>query len=107
MWCPGELPENRGYWRDVGTIDAYYEANMDLRSIKPALNLYNYEWPMRTAEYSEGPVKFTFEEEGRRGVAINSIVCEGCIIAGAEVRGLGARPPRLRRQRRRNRRFRS
>ena len=83
---PGDLPENRGYWRDVGTIEAYYEANMDLRSIKPALNLYNYEWPLRTAEYSEGPVKFTFDEEGRRGVAINSIVCEGCIVAGAEVR---------------------
>jgi glucose-1-phosphate adenylyltransferase len=83
---PGDLPENRGYWRDVGTIDAYYEANMDLRSIKPALNLYNYKWPLRTAEYSEGPVKFTFDEEGRRGLAINSIVCEGCILAGAEVR---------------------
>ena len=82
----GELPENRGYWRDVGTIDAYYEANMDLRSIKPALNLYNYKWPLRTAEYSEGPVKFTFDEEGRRGLAVNSIVCEGCILAGAEVR---------------------
>ena len=83
---PGEQPENSGYWRDVGTIDAYYEANMDLRSIKPALNLYNYQWPLRTAEYSEGPVKFTFDEEGRRGIAMNSIVCEGCILAGAEVR---------------------
>jgi glucose-1-phosphate adenylyltransferase len=83
---PGDLPENRGYWRDVGTIEAYYEANLDLRSVKPALNLYNYQWPLRTAEYSEGPVKFTFDEEGRRGLAINSIVCEGCILAGAEVR---------------------
>jgi glucose-1-phosphate adenylyltransferase len=83
---PGELPENRGYWRDVGTIEAYYEANMDLRAIKPALNLYNYDWPLRTAEYSEGPVKFTFNEQGRRGLALNSIVCEGCILAGGEVR---------------------
>jgi glucose-1-phosphate adenylyltransferase len=54
--------------------------------VKPALNLYNYQWPLRTAEYSEGPVKFTFDEEGRRGLAINSIICEGCILAGAEVR---------------------
>ncbi len=84
---PGELPENRGYWRDVGTMEAYYEANMDLRSVKPALNLYNYQWPLRTAEYPQGPSKFTFDEVGRRGHAINSIVSEGCILAGGEVRG--------------------
>jgi glucose-1-phosphate adenylyltransferase len=83
---PGELPENRGYWRDVGTIEAYYEANMDLRSVKPALNLYNYQWPLRTAEYPQGPTKFTFDEDGRRGHALNSIVSEGCILAGGEVR---------------------
>lgn len=82
---PGDLPENRGYWRDVGTIEAYYQANMDLRDVKPTLNLYNYRWPLRTAEYPEGPVKFTFNEEGRRGEALNSIVCEGCIIAGGQV----------------------
>jgi glucose-1-phosphate adenylyltransferase len=84
---PGELPENRGYWRDVGTIEAYYEANMDLRSVKPALNLYNYQWPLRTAEYPQGPSKFTFDEPDRRGHAINSLVAEGCILAGGEVRG--------------------
>ncbi|MEZ5397430.1 MAG: glucose-1-phosphate adenylyltransferase [Bryobacterales bacterium] len=84
---PGELPENRGYWRDVGTIEAYYEANMDLRSVKPALNLYNYQWPLRTAEYPQGPSKFTFDEDGRRGHAINSVVAEGCILAGGSVRG--------------------
>lgn len=83
---PGELPENRGYWRDVGTIEAYYEANMDLKSVKPALNLYNYQWPLRTAEYPQGPSKFTFNEDGRRGQAINSILSEGCIVAGAMVR---------------------
>ncbi len=82
---PGELPENRGYWRDVGTIEAYYEANMDLRSVKPALNLYNYQWPLRTAEYPQGPSKFTFDEAGRRGHALNSVVSEGCILAGGEV----------------------
>ncbi len=82
---PGELPENRGYWRDVGSIEAYYEANMDLRSVKPALNLYNYQWPLRTAEYPQGPSKFTFDEEGRRGHALNSVVSEGCILAGGEV----------------------
>ena len=83
---PGEMPENRGYWRDVGTIEAYFEANMDLRSVKPALNLYNYKWPLRTAEYPQGPSKFTFDEEGRRGRAVNSVVAEGCILAGSEVR---------------------
>ncbi len=81
---PGDLPENRGYWRDVGTLDAYYEANMDLRSIKPALNLYNRDWPLRTAEYPEGPTKFTFNEDGRRGQALNSVVSEGCILAGGQ-----------------------
>ena len=78
-----ELPENRGYWRDVGTIEAYYEANMDLRSVKPALNLYNYQWPLRTAEYPQGPSKFTFDEAGRRGHALNSVVSEGCILASS------------------------
>jgi glucose-1-phosphate adenylyltransferase len=83
---PGELPENRGYWRDVGTIESYFEANMDLRSVKPLLNLYNYQWPLRTAEYPQGPSKFTFDEDGKRGQAINSVVAEGCILAGGEVR---------------------
>lgn len=83
---PGELPENRGYWRDVGTIEAYFEANMDLRAVKPLLNLYNYQWPLRTAEYPQGPSKFTFDETGKRGQAINSVLSEGCILAGGEVR---------------------
>ncbi len=82
---PGEKEKSRGYWRDVGTIEAYYEANLDLRSVEPMLNLYNPLWPLRTAEYHEGPAKFTFDEDGRRGQALNSIICEGCILAGGRV----------------------
>jgi glucose-1-phosphate adenylyltransferase len=81
---PGE--PNTAYWRDVGTIDAYYEANMDLRAVAPELNLYNREWPLRTASYPEPPAKFTFDEENRRGQAIDSIVSGGCILSGGVVR---------------------
>jgi glucose-1-phosphate adenylyltransferase len=81
---PGE--PNSAYWRDVGTIDAYYEANMDLRSVAPELNLYNREWPLRTASYPEPPAKFTFDDENRRGQAIDSTVSGGCILSGGVVR---------------------
>ena len=74
------------YWRDVGTIEAYYEANMDLRSVSPALNLYNREWPLRTSSYPDPPAKFTFDEDERRGEAIDSIVSGGCILSGGMVR---------------------
>ena len=83
---PGEPPQTRGYWRDVGSIEAYYEANMDLRSVTPALNLFNRQWPLRTANYPEPPAKFIFDEDGRRGEALDSIVSEGCIISGGTVR---------------------
>ncbi|HWB97518.1 MAG TPA: glucose-1-phosphate adenylyltransferase [Bryobacteraceae bacterium] len=83
---PGEPADNPVYWRDVGTIDAYYEANMDLRAVSPALNLYNREWPLRTASYPEPPAKFTFDEENRRGQAIDTIVSGGCILSGGVVR---------------------
>jgi glucose-1-phosphate adenylyltransferase len=83
---PGELPDAVPYWRDVGTLDAYYEANMDLRSVDPSLNLYNRQWPVRTTSYSGPPAKFTFDEEVRRGQAIDSIVSEGCILSGGMVR---------------------
>ena len=83
---PGDPPEVEPYWQDVGTIDAYYEATMDLRSVTPALNLYNRQWPLRTASYSDPPAKFTFDEEGRRGEAIDSIVSGGCILSGGTVR---------------------
>ena len=83
---PGEPPQTRGYWRDVGTIESYYEANMDLRAVSPALNLFNRQWPLRTANYPEPPAKFTFDEDKRRGQAVDSIVCEGCIVSGGTVR---------------------
>ncbi|HZD50013.1 MAG TPA: sugar phosphate nucleotidyltransferase, partial [Silvibacterium sp.] len=79
-------PDSIPYWRDVGTIDAYYEANMDLRSVTPALNLYNRQWPLRSANYPDPPAKFTFDETHRRGEAIDSIVSAGCILAGGVVR---------------------
>jgi len=74
------------YWRDVGTIQAYYEANMDLNHVKPELNLYNREWPVRSISYPDPPAKFVFDDEGRRGLAIDSIVSEGCIFSGGVVR---------------------
>lgn len=83
---PGDPPGQPVYWRDVGTIDAYYDANMDLRSVTPVLNLYNRAWPLRTAGYSDPPAKFTFDEEGRRGQAIDSIVSGGSILSGGIVK---------------------
>jgi len=83
---PGEPEGKPVYWRDVGTIEAFFEANMDLRAIDPALNLYNREWPLRTASYPDPPAKFVFDEEGRRGRAIDSVVSGGCILAGGTVR---------------------
>ena len=82
----GDSEENLAYWRDVGTIDAYYEANMDLRDAKPHLNLYNPFWPLRTAYYNQPPAKFVFNEESRRGVSVHSVISEGCIISGGAVR---------------------
>jgi len=82
---PGETPEAAPYWRDVGTLDAYYEANMDLRAVSPALNLYNRLWPVRTTSYPDPPAKFTFDEENRRGQAIDSIVAGGTILSGGVV----------------------
>lgn len=81
----GEPADAIPYWRDVGTIEAYYEANMDLRSVSPALNLYNREWPLRTSSYPDPPAKFTFDEENRRGQAVDSIVSGGCILSGGVV----------------------
>jgi glucose-1-phosphate adenylyltransferase len=83
---PSEPPENSGYWRDVGTIDAYYEANMDLRKVSPALNLYNRQWPLRTSGFPDPPAKFAFDMEGRRGVALDTIVSGGCILSGGTVK---------------------
>ena len=82
----GDSEENLAYWRDVGTIDAYFEANMDLRDARPHLNLYNQLWPLRTAYYNQPPAKFVFNEDFRRGQALHSTVSEGCIVSGGTVR---------------------
>ena len=82
---PGTPPEDTVYWRDVGTIKNFWEANMDLRNIKPAFNLYNRKWPFKSASMGLPPAKFVFNEDGRRGQAINSLVAEGCIISGGVV----------------------
>ena len=81
----GEDERGRGYWRDVGTIDAYFEATMDLRSVSPFLNLYNYNWPIRSALLQYPPAKFVFDADGRRGLAIDSIIANGTIVSGARV----------------------
>ena len=82
----GDSELNLAYWRDVGTLESYYDANMDLRDARPHLNLYNSYWPLRTAYYDQPPAKFVFNEEGRRGEALHSVVSEGCIISGGVVR---------------------
>ncbi len=82
----GDSEVNLSYWRDVGTLDAYYEAIMDLRDARPHLNLYNPYWPLRTSYYGQPPAKFVFDENGRRGQALHSIVSEGCIVSGGTVR---------------------
>jgi glucose-1-phosphate adenylyltransferase len=73
------------YWRDVGTVDAYFEASMDLVSVDPLFNLYDPDWPLRTHQPQFPPAKFVFSEDGRRGHALDSIVSMGCIISGSEV----------------------
>lgn len=83
---PGDPVGAAVYWRDVGTIDSYYDANMDLRTVKPALNLFNKQWPLRTAGYDDPPAKFTFDEDGRRGQSIDSIVAPGAILSGGAAR---------------------
>ena len=83
---PGDPAGAPIYWRDVGTLDAYFDANMDLRSISPELNFYNRQWPLRTAGYSDAPAKFIFDADGRRGHAIDSIVAGGTILSGGLVR---------------------
>ncbi len=83
---PGSSERDRGYWRDVGTLDSYYEANMDLVSVHPVFNLYNEEWPIYTWLGAVPPAKFVFDDDGRRGVAIDSLVAPGVVIAGGTVR---------------------
>jgi glucose-1-phosphate adenylyltransferase len=76
------------YWRDIGTLDAYYDANMDLCHVNPEFNLYDPEWPLRTYQVQAPPAKFVFADEGRRcGQALDSVISAGCIISGSRVVG--------------------
>jgi glucose-1-phosphate adenylyltransferase len=84
---PGDPIGSPQYWRDVGTLDAYYEASMDLRAVSPELNLYNRQWPLRTAGYFDAPAKFVFDEDGRRGMAVDSIIAGSSIVSGGMVKG--------------------
>jgi len=78
--------ENIAYWRDVGTLDSYWKANMELCEVDPELNLYDQDWPIWTYQTQHPPAKFIFDDEGRRGEAIDSLVSGGCIISGARVK---------------------
>jgi glucose-1-phosphate adenylyltransferase len=94
---PGEDEFNRGYWRDVGTVDAYHEAQMDLIEIHPQFNMYNFRWPIRTGATHDPPAKFVFRDEAqaRVGIATDSMVTHGCIISGGRIHrsvlGVGCR----------------
>ena len=77
----------QAYWRDVGTLDAYWEANMELVSVTPQLNLYDTDWLVNTHQSQSPPAKFVFDEHDRRGSAIQSMVSGGCVVSGSEVRG--------------------
>jgi glucose-1-phosphate adenylyltransferase len=83
---PGEGERDHGYWRDVGTIDAYYDAHMDLVSVDPIFNLYNQQWPILTWHDPLPPAKFVFDEDARRGYAVDSMVCAGVVLSGARAR---------------------
>lgn len=83
---PGTTDRDRGYWRDVGTLDSYFDAHADLISVHPVFNLYNEKWPIHTWYGSLPPAKFVFDEEGRRGCAFDSMVAAGVIVAGGVVR---------------------
>jgi glucose-1-phosphate adenylyltransferase len=77
---------SKSYWRDVGTIDAYWAANMELIGVNPDFNLYDTTWPIWTYQEQTPPAKFVFDEDNRRGMAIDSMVSGGCIISGSTVR---------------------
>jgi glucose-1-phosphate adenylyltransferase len=83
---PGESERDHGYWRDVGTLDAYYDSHMDLVSVDPVFNLYNMQWPILTWHDPLPPAKFVFDEDGRRGYAVDSMVCAGVVVSGASVK---------------------
>jgi glucose-1-phosphate adenylyltransferase len=84
--CVKSGKEHEAYWRDVGTVDAYWEANVDLTTVTPALDLYDKDWPIWTYAEITPPAKFVHDADGRRGQAICSLVSGGCIVSGASVR---------------------
>lgn len=83
--CVKSKEESEAYWRDAGTIDAYWEANIDLTSVVPSLDLYDHNWPIWTYSEITPPAKFVHNEDGRRGLALNSLVSGGCIVSGARI----------------------
>jgi len=84
--CVKTTPEAEDYWRDVGTVDAYWESNIDLTAITPGLDLYDNDWPIWTYLELSAPAKFVHDEPSRRGTAISSLVSGGCIVSGTELR---------------------
>ena len=84
--CVRSPSEQEAYWRDVGTVDAYFDANIDLTAVVPALDLYDRDWPIWTFAEITPPAKFVHDEDGRRGVAVASLVSGGCIVSGATLR---------------------
>ncbi len=83
--CVTSGVEEEAYWRDVGTLDAYWQANIDLTDVVPSLNLYDREWPIWTYSELTAPAKFVFDDDGRRGMAVDSLVAGGCIVSGSRV----------------------
>ncbi len=83
---PGQSEKERGYWRDVGSLDAYFEASMDLIATEPVFDLYNLEWPILTWNFPHPPAKFVHDFDGRRGQAVDSLVAPGAIVSGGTVR---------------------
>jgi glucose-1-phosphate adenylyltransferase len=82
-----ENKKSAKYWRDIGTLDAYFEANMDLCQVNPEFNLYDPEWPLRTYQPQSPPAKFVFAQEGRKGEALDSLISPGCIVSGSRILG--------------------
>ena len=83
--CVKQTEGGKPYWRDVGTVDAYWEANMELTKVVPDLNMYDQDWPIWTFQEQLPPAKFVFNDDERRGMAVDSLVSGGCIISGASV----------------------
>ena len=84
--CVRSTHEHEAYWRDVGTVDAYWEANIDLTDVVPGLDLYDQEWPIWTYSELTAPAKFVHDLEGRRGQAVSSLVSGGCVVSGAALK---------------------